>query len=92
MNVKEEMTVVRIINSYLKHRDSIRPLLEEEQHANDQAVVALLNEEEKKHREDAKHAKEVEETKIKEETKVKEADAFKALDDLGKIQYTLDKQ
>jgi hypothetical protein len=43
--------VVKAIDQYLRYRDTIRPLLEEEDPAND---TTHLTEEEKKHREEVK--------------------------------------
>jgi hypothetical protein len=54
LKVAEEAAVIAAIDAYLKSRDEIKPLLEEEEQANDAALVALLSEEEKKSREDAK--------------------------------------
>ena len=54
LKVAEEAAVIAAIDAYLKNRDEIKPLLEEEEQANDAALVALLSEEEKKSREDAK--------------------------------------
>lgn len=57
LNVSEESQVVAAIDAYLRFREGILPLLEEEVAANEESVVKLLTEEEKKHREEAKVAK-----------------------------------
>jgi hypothetical protein len=85
LDVMNEMQVFKTIEAYLGHRDTLRPLLDEEDPANDEVVVALLTESEKKAREEAKAKKLEEEKKVRENADAKEADALKALDDLGKI-------
>ena len=54
LKVKEEQVVVKVVEAYLRVRDPLKPLLEEEDPAHDPKVVALLTEEEKKAREDTK--------------------------------------
>jgi len=85
LKVAEESAVIALVDAYMKSRDEIKPLLEEEEQANDAALVALLSEEEKKSREDAKAQKAEEALKAAEDAKAKEEEAFNALDDLGKI-------
>lgn len=53
--------------------------------------MALLNEAEKKAREDARSKKAEEEKKANDDLRAKEEEALKALDDLGKIQFRVDK-
>ena len=81
---------MKLITSYIKYRDAIKPLLDEEDPANDEQVIKQLTEEERKAREDAKVAKAEEEKKAKEEEAAKEAERVAAMDDLGKIQYGSD--
>lgn len=90
LKIDEEILTVKLITSYIKYRDAIKPLLDEEDPANDEQVIKQLTEEEKKAREDAKVAKAEEEKKAKEEEAAKEAERVAAMDDLGKIQYGSD--
>jgi hypothetical protein len=62
LQVQQEIEVVKVVEGYIKSRKSISPLLEEEDPANDEAIVSILTEDEKKAREDAK-AKKAEESK-----------------------------
>ena len=57
LKIDEEIIVVNLIISYMKYRDAIKPLLEEEDPANDEQVIKQLTEVEKKARDDAKAAK-----------------------------------
>ena len=57
LKIDEEIIVVNLIISYIKYRDAIKPLLEEEDPANDEQVIKQLTEVEKKARDDAKAAK-----------------------------------
>ncbi len=66
LNVDEEILTVDLITSYIKYREAIKPLLDEEDPANDEQVLRQLNEEEKKAREEARAAKAEEEKKAKE--------------------------
>ncbi len=66
LNVDEEILIVDLITSYIKYREAIKPLLDEEDPANDEQVLRQLNEEEKKAREEARAAKAEEEKKAKE--------------------------
>ena len=90
LKIDEEILTVKLITSYIKYRDAIKPLLDEEDPANDEQVIKQLTEEERKAREDAKVAKAEEEKKAKEEEAAKEAERVAAMDDLGKIQYGSD--
>ena len=90
LKIDEEILTVKLITSYIKYRDAIKPLLDEEDPANDEQVIKQLTEEERKAREDAKVAKAEEEKKAKEEEAAKEAERVTAMDDLGKIQYGSD--
>jgi chemotaxis protein histidine kinase CheA len=90
LKIDEEILIVKLITSYIKYRDAIKPLLDEEDPANDEQVIKQLTEEEKKAREDAKAAKAEEEKKAKEGEAAKEAERVAAMDDLGKIQYGSD--
>ena len=90
LKIDEEILTVKLITSYIKYRDAIKPLLDEEDPANDEQVIKQLTEEERKAREYAKVAKAEEEKKAKEEEAAKEAERVAAMDDLGKIQYGSD--
>jgi hypothetical protein len=57
LKIDEEILTVKLITSYIKYRDAIKPLLDEEDPANDEQVIKQLTEEERKAREDAKVAK-----------------------------------
>ena len=63
LKVEEEILIVNLITSYIKFRDAIKPLLDEEDPANDEQVIKQLKEEERKAREDAKAAKAEEDKK-----------------------------
>ena len=82
--IHEEKIVVDLIEEYLKHRDEL-PMLDEENPMKDWSN--LTEEEKTKRTEEEKKHKE-EETKKKEEENKKEADEFAKLDELGKIQST----
>ena len=88
LHVADEIFVVKAIDQYLRFRDTIRPLLEEEDPAND---TTHLTEEEKKHREEVKAQHAEERKKAEEEALAKEAEAVAAMDALGKIQHESDK-
>jgi hypothetical protein len=82
IEISEEIDIVKMITKYLQKRNSIMPLLPEEDPVND---LTHLTEEEKKVREVAK-AKHVEEEKKKHvEEEKKNEDKVKAMDELGKI-------
>lgn len=85
LKIDEEILIVKLITSYTKYRDAIKPLLDEEDPANDEQVIKQLTEQEKKAREDAKAAKAKEENKAKEAEAKKEAERVAAKDNLGKI-------
>lgn len=91
LKVDKEFIVVQAIGEYLKCREAIKPLLDEENPSNAENIVAVLTEEEKKSREEAKAKKIEEEKKASDEEKKKEGEAVAALDDQGKIQYASDK-
>jgi hypothetical protein len=40
VNIQEEVLVVNFVTSYIKHRDNVKPLLDEEDPANDSQVIA----------------------------------------------------
>ncbi len=90
LKIDEEILIVKLITSYIKYRDAIKPLLDEEDPANDEQVIKQLTEVEKKARDDAKAAKAEEEKKAKEGEAKKEAERVAAMDGLGKIQYASD--
>lgn len=69
----------------MKAREDIKPLLEEEDPANEGTIIQHLTEEEKKHREETKKAKAEEEKKQADDFKAKEAELLAAKDPLGKI-------
>ena len=83
--MEEEITVVKLVTSYIKYREGIKPVLDEEDPANDSQVIAQLTEEEKKHREDARAAKAEEEKKAAEEAAKTEAEKVAAMEPLAKI-------
>jgi chemotaxis protein histidine kinase CheA len=85
VKIDEEILIVKLITSYIKYRDAIKPLLDEEDPANDEQVIKQLTEVEKKARDDAKAAKAEEEKKAKEGESAKEAERVAAMDGLGKI-------
>ena len=86
----DESQVVALVEAYLKHREDIKPLLEEEEPANDEAVLKALTDEERKHREEAKAAKAAAAKAALDEAHAKEAAAVAAMDPLGKIQHESD--
>ena len=83
--VTEEIQVVKAVQGYIQSRDSIKPLLPEEDPANDPSITSHLTEEEKKHREEAAHKKAEEEKKHADEENKKETESIAAMDGLGKI-------
>ena len=40
VNVEEEITIVKLVTSYIKYREGIKPVLDEEDPANDSQVIA----------------------------------------------------
>lgn len=82
--IQQEQIVVDLIESYLKHREGL-PLLDEENPLKD---WSHLKEEEKTKRLEEEKKKEEEEKKVKDEEEKKANEEFAKLDDLGKIQYT----
>lgn len=81
--IEHEKAVVSLIERYLKHREGL-PLLDEENPMKD---WTHLTEEEKKKRQEEDTKKGEEAKKAKDEEEKKETDKFNALDELGKIQY-----
>jgi hypothetical protein len=79
--IEQEKVVVDLIEQYLKRREGL-PLLEEE---NPQKDWSILTDEEKKKREEEEAKKNEEAKKAREEEEKKELDKFNALDELGKI-------
>lgn len=86
--ITDEQIVVDLVVKYLKNRDHL-PILDED---NPMKNWSNLTEEEKKKREEEEAKAKEEEKKKKEEEEKKEADQFAALDDLGKIQHTWNKK
>ena len=86
--IQDEKIVVDLITGYLKHREGL-PILDEDNPMKD---WSNLTEEEKKKREEEEGKKQEEEKKKKEEEEKKQADDFAKLDDLGKIQATWNKK
>jgi hypothetical protein len=82
--IQDEKIVVDLISGYLKHREGL-PILDEENPLKD---WSNLTEEEKKKREEEEQKKKEEEKKAQDEEEKKHADEFAKLDDLGKIQAT----
>lgn len=80
--IQDEKIVVDLIEGYLKHRDTL-PILDEDNPLKD---WSNLNEEEKKKRQEEQDKKSEEEKKKGEEEKKKQDDEYAKLDDLGKIQ------
>jgi hypothetical protein len=80
------------VTSYLILRDPLRPLLDEEDPAQDPKVVSQLTEEEKKAREDAKAAKMAEAKAAEKEAAAKEAEEIAGKDELGKIQHASERE
>ncbi len=81
--ISQEITVVHLVEKYLKHREGL-PLLDEENPLKD--WTHLTEEEKTKRKEEEKKHEEEEKKKHEEEEKKKEEE-FKALDELGKIQH-----
>ena len=79
--IEQEKIVVDLIERYLKHREGL-PLLDEENPMKD---WSNLTEEERKKRQEEEGKKAEEAKKAKEEEEKKEADKFNALDELGKV-------
>jgi DNA-directed RNA polymerase len=86
--ITDEQIVVDLIVKYLKNRDML-PILDED---NPMKNWTNLTEEERKKREEEEAKAKEEETKKKEEEEKKDADEFAKLDDLGKIQHTWNKK
>ena len=86
--ITDEQIVVDLIVKYLKHRDHL-PILDEENPMKN--WDNLTGEERKKREEEEAKAKE-EEAKLKEAEAAKEKAEFDKLDDLGKIQSTWNKK
>lgn len=86
--IMDEQIVVDLIVKYLKHRDDL-PILDED---NPMKNWSNLTEEEKKKREEEEAKAKEEEKKAKDEEDKKEADEYAKLDDLGKIQHNWDKK
>jgi len=86
--ITDEQIVVDLIVKYLKYRDDL-PILDED---NPMKNWTNLTEEEKKKREEEEAKQKEEEKKKHEEEEKKEADEFAKLDDLGKIQHTWNKK
>lgn len=82
--IQDEKIVVDLISGYLKHREGL-PILDEENPLKD---WSNLTEEEKKKREEEEQKKKDEEKKAHDEEEKKLADEFAKLDELGKIQAT----
>jgi len=81
--IEEEKIVVDLIEGYLKHRENL-PLLDEENPLKDWSNLTQA-EKDKRLEEEAKHKEE--EKKQKDEEEKKENEEFAKLDDLGKIQH-----
>lgn len=79
--IQDEKIVVDLIEEYLKHRDDL-PLLDEENPLKD---WSNLTEEEKTKRLEEEKKQQEEEKKKSDEEEKKAADEFGKLDDLGKI-------
>ena len=86
--ITDEQIVVDLIVKYLKHRDHL-PILDED---NPLKNWENLKEEEKKNREEEEAKAKEEEAKLKEADAAKEKEEFDKLDDLGKIQFTWNKK
>jgi DNA-directed RNA polymerase len=86
--ITDEQIVVDLIVKYLKHRDHL-PILDED---NPMKNWDNLTEEERKKREEEDAKAKEEETKLKEAEAAKEKEEFDKLDDLGKIQFTWNKK
>jgi hypothetical protein len=86
--ITDEQIVVDLIVKYLKHREHL-PILDED---NPMKNWDNLKEEERKKREEEEAKHKEEEAKKKEEEDKKEAEEFGKLDDLGKIQHTWNKK
>lgn len=84
LQIKEEKVVVDLIEAYLKRREDL-PLLDEENPLMDWSSLTSA---EKALREEQKKKQAEEEGKIKEEEKKKKEEEFKVLEKLPKIQYT----
>ena len=80
--------MVKLIEEYLKHREGL-PLLDEENPAKD---WSNLTEEEKEKRKEEEEKKKEEEKTAKEEEEKKAADEYGALEPLGKMQYDWNKK
>lgn len=86
--ILDEKIVVDLITSYLKHRDGL-PILDEENPMKD---WSNLTEEEKKKRQEEEDKKREEEKKKNDEEEKKQADEYAKLDELGKIQANWNKK
>lgn len=86
--ITDEKVVVDLIQDYLKHRDDL-PLLDED---NPMKNWSNLTEEEKKKREEEEAKAKEEEKKKHEEEEKKQADEYAKLDELGKIQANWNKK
>jgi hypothetical protein len=82
LNVTNESYIAQLVESYLKHRETL-PLLKEEDPSKN---LSNLTPEERKARQEEEDKRKEEEVKVKDEEEKKETDAYNALDDLGKIQ------
>lgn len=81
MYILDEKIVVDLISGYLKHRDGLPPLDED----NPLKDWSNLTEEEKKKRKEEEDKKSEEEKKKHDEEEKKQADEYAKLDELGKI-------
>lgn len=86
--ITDEKIIVDLIEDYLKHRNGL-PLLDEENPAKD---WSMLTEEEKKKRQEEENKKVEEEKKKDAEEEKKAADEYAKLDELGKIQHNWNKK
>ena len=86
--IQDEKVVVDLIQEYLKHREGL-PILDEENPMKD---WSNLTEDEKTKRKEEEGKKAEEEKKKGEEEAKKEADEYAKLEDLGKIQANWNKK
>lgn len=86
--IQDEKLVVDLIEGYLKHRESL-PILDEDNPLKD---WSNLTEEEKKKRQEEEDKRHEEERKKEEEEKKKQDDEYAKLDDLGKVQANWNKK
>jgi len=89
IEVKTEQEVVKMVQKYMQKRNTVQPLLPEEDPVND---LSHLTEEEKKKREESKAKQDEEENKKKEEEKKARDEKLAKLDELGKMQFELDEK